>query len=643
MKRPLAFVGFSMATALLLINIIGGMFYKILFVLAAVLFAVSLLVTKLRQARVALCVFGAALLACLIFMANYSNVEGQMVLDNQEVKTVFHIVDNVQVNDGKYIYTVKTKSIDYPGAPQNIKLKLYSEYEIDADYYDDLLSVIKYSKSYSDAFSSYGAFADGRYIFASLDTVPIPLNNNDKPINYYILKARDYIKNTITLHLKNDTGALSLALLTGDKSLLSDETYSYFTDCGTSHIMAVSGLHTSVICMGFYVLLKNLGVKRNLRTILSVLVLLFYVAMTDFSVSVIRCAIMICVLLFARLKNKKADTLNSLGLAVTLLCFNPYAVTDPSAVLSVLSVLGMLVVKPKIDENIKPEKLNKFGCYIYDGLTITLSVMVTTFPAIWLFFSNTTFISYLANLLLIPLAQLTMIGTLGIALFGFLKYFGIALSFLTYIPAKTMLLITEFLSKRLYFLTFDISNKVFIVSYAVFLIFIGVSLLIKNNVKFKPTCALVFSLIVISSAVSVYESSVNTYLDISSTNAVVIYNNSAAIVVDADNISDYYKVKQCLSRSKSESVLFVNCNYDNEKLSSLAKNDKEFLNNYDFDIDLCEQVNVKYQSGVIFANVNNAQIEINKKYVVINKNLCYQRKTKYIYDNNDDTIISIRK
>lgn len=352
---------------------------------------------------------------------------------------------------------------------------------------------------------------------------------------------------------------------------------------------------------------------------------------------------MICVLLFARLKNKKADTLNSLGLAVTLLCFNPYAVTDPSAVLSVLSVLGMLVVKPKIDENIKPEKLNKFGCYIYDGLTITLSVMVTTFPAIWLFFSNTTFISYLANLLLIPLAQLTMIGTLGIALFGFIKYFGIALSFLTYIPAKTMLLITEFLSKRLYFLTFDISHNVFIVSYAVFLIFIGVSLLIKNNVKFKPTCALVFSLIVISSAVSVYESSVNTYLDISSTNAVVIYNNSAAIVVDADNISDYYKVKQCLSRSKSESVLFVNCNYDNEKLSSLAKNDKEFLNNYDFDIDLCEQVNVKYQSGVIFANVNNAQIEINKKYVIINKNLCYQRKTKYIYDNNDDTIISIRK
>ena len=46
-----------------------------------------------------------------------------------------------------YESSVNTKSIDYPGAPQNIKLKLYSEYEIDADYYDDLLSVIKYSKN----------------------------------------------------------------------------------------------------------------------------------------------------------------------------------------------------------------------------------------------------------------------------------------------------------------------------------------------------------------------------------------------------------------------------------------------------------------------------------------------------------------
>ena len=152
-----------------------------------------------------------------------------------------------------------------------------------------------------------------------------------------------------------------------------------------------------------YILLKNLGVRRNFRTALSLLVLLFYVSMTDFAVSVIRSSIMISILLLARVVNKKADTLNSLGLSVIVLCFNPYVVTDPSAVLSVLSVLGMLVVKPEIDDSIKPKKLNGFTRYLYDSLTFTLSVMVSTFPAIWLFFSNVTLISYLANLLLLLL------------------------------------------------------------------------------------------------------------------------------------------------------------------------------------------------------------------------------------------------
>ena len=643
MKRPLAFAGFSMAITLLLINIIGGKSSEILFVLAAVLFIISLLITKIRQARVALYVFGATLLACLIFMANYSNVEAQMSLDTKKAKTVFHIVDNVQKSDDKYIYTIKTKSIDLQNAPQNIKLKIYTDYKIDADYYDDLCSVVKYSKTNDDPFNSYGAFADGRYISATLDTVPIPLNNNDKPVNYYILKARDYVKNTITLHLKNDVGALSIALLTGDKSLLSDEAYSNFTDCGTSHIMAVSGLHTSVICMGFYILLKNLGVRRNFRTALSLLVLLFYVSMTDFAVSVIRSSIMISILLLARVVNKKADTLNSLGLSVIVLCFNPYVVTDPSAVLSVLSVLGMLVVKPEIDDSIKPKKLNGFTRYLYDSLTFTLSVMVSTFPAIWLFFSNVTLISYLANLLLIPLAQLTMVGTLFIALFGFSKYLCTFLSVLTYIPAKIILLTAEFLSKHLKLLTFDISNKVFIISYAVFLAFIGVCLIFINKVNVKAACAVALSLIIVSSVISFYENSSNAYLDVSSTNVVVIYNDSATVVVGADSESDYYEVKQCLSRFKSSNVLFIDCDYDNEKLSSLAVDDKEFLNNYDFNIDLCEQVNVKYQSGVVLANVNNTQIEINKNYVVVNQNICYQRKTRYIYGDGDDTVISIRK
>ncbi len=63
MKRPLAFVGFSMAITLLLLNIIDYIYAKYVLVLAVVLFTVSLLITKLRQARVVPLVCGATLLA----------------------------------------------------------------------------------------------------------------------------------------------------------------------------------------------------------------------------------------------------------------------------------------------------------------------------------------------------------------------------------------------------------------------------------------------------------------------------------------------------------------------------------------------------------------------------------------------------
>lgn len=347
MKRPLAFVGFSMAITLLLLNIIDYIYAKYVLVLAVVLFTVSLLITKLRQARVVPLVCGAALLACLIFILGYANVNNQQMLDGCQARTVFTIVDDVEVKDDTYLYTVKTKYIDVKNAPQNIKLKLYCDRKINADYYENVVGVIKYKKSYSNAFSSYGAYADSRYVSASLESYAIALNNNEKPLNYYVLKARQYIKNSITLYLKNDTGALCYALLTGNKTLLSDKAYSNFKTCGATHIMAVSGLHTAVICMGFYLLLKNIGVKRNIRTLLSLLVLLFYVALTDFSVSVIRSSIMIFILLFARVVNRKADALNSLGLATALICINPFAVSDTSAVLSVLSVLGMLANSKK--------------------------------------------------------------------------------------------------------------------------------------------------------------------------------------------------------------------------------------------------------------------------------------------------------
>ena len=84
--------------------------------------------------------------------------------------------------------------------------------------------------------------------------------------------------------------------------------------------MAVSGLHLSVIVGSLYWLLRKLRLSAWLTTVLTGAVLLVYDGVAGFSASVVRASLMMAVLLAARLFGRKADGLNSLGLAVFLLC-----------------------------------------------------------------------------------------------------------------------------------------------------------------------------------------------------------------------------------------------------------------------------------------------------------------------------------
>ncbi len=645
MKRPLAFIGFSVAITLLLINFIAYKYYIVVLVSAVVLFAVSLLIKKTRQATVVPCVFGSAVFACLIFMLVLNgNVSNQLVLDDKEVTATFNIVDLPSKSDDEFVYIIKTKAIDDTDAPQNVKMKLYSDKIIEADYYDDITAKLKIKSAGKTALDSYGAYADSRYLFAKSDSYAKVEENNSKPLNYYIIKVREYVKNSLELKMKGDVGALCTALLIGNKNDLSDEANANFQICGVSHIMAVSGLHTSVICMGLYTLLKYLGVKQNIRIPASLIVLLFYVALAGFSKSVIRSAVTLSILLISPLVNKKADTLNSLGLSVLILCLNPFAVTDVSALLTVTAVLGMVVIKPYFDKYLRPveSKKNKFLIIFYDSFAFTSSVMIATFPVMWIFFKGVSFIAYFANTVLIPIAQITMIASL----FSVLLSFNVILSaipvFISYCSSKLMIEIVDFLSKHLWFLNVDMSDNVFIVVYCIFLITIGIIISFNLKFKVKPFIISLLTVFAFSCLVSTYTNHTNDSLTISSTEAVVIYNDSVAVVMNANKSSDYYCVKESINISKPDLVMFVDCNYDKEKLSLLAPNEKVFYNNVDFDIDLCDTVNVKYNSGIIYATVDGNDITVNKKYVTLNSQT-YLKNIKYIYDKDVDTKISMKR
>ena len=94
------------------------------------------------------------------------------------------------------------------------------------------------------------------------------------------------------------TAGLVQALLTGDRSGLSYAQMSDMKMAGVSHMIAISGMHVSIL-LGFFTLLT--GRRRLLTALLGIPLVLFFVLATGASPSVVRAAVMQIIFLIAPL------------------------------------------------------------------------------------------------------------------------------------------------------------------------------------------------------------------------------------------------------------------------------------------------------------------------------------------------------
>lgn len=139
-----------------------------------------------------------------------------------------------------------------------------------------------------------------------------------------------------------DEGVLS-AMVLGDKSALDAETKSLYQSAGIAHILAISGLHMSLLGLGLYRLLKKrIGFGYPASNLWTLLFLLGYTVMTGSSISALRAVVMLLVFLLAELLGLGYDLLSGLGLAlIVLLCGNPFLVGYTGFQFSVAAVLGI--------------------------------------------------------------------------------------------------------------------------------------------------------------------------------------------------------------------------------------------------------------------------------------------------------------
>ena len=217
-----------------------------------------------------------------------------------------------------------------------------------------------------------------------------------------------------------DTVPFARALVLGDSNALDDNTVSDLGVSGIRHVVAVSGLHVSILCA---LLTFLVGGRQWLTCILGLPLLGIFCAVTGFTPSVTRASIMMGLMMIAGAIRREYDPLTELSAAVLVMTvLNPMVVTSVSFQLSAASVLGILLFYGNIRAWLAagfppcrgiPGRLVRWLC---SSVAISLSTLVFVTPLSALHFDSVSLIAPLTNLLTVWAVVYIFWGILGVLL-----------------------------------------------------------------------------------------------------------------------------------------------------------------------------------------------------------------------------------
>ena len=177
-----------------------------------------------------------------------------------------------------------------------------------------------------------------------VDTVEAVHGTGNRYSNF-LMQIRKRLSESIA-GCQGTDGILS-AMLLGEKSQLDEEIKSLYRLAGIGHILAISGLHVTMLGIGLYRLLRRCGVRYASCAVFVSFVMLSYGWMTGGSMSTCRAVGMLLVYLLADVLGRGYDMLSALGLVIIVLLWdNPFLVHYSGFWLSVVAVLGVGVTGP---------------------------------------------------------------------------------------------------------------------------------------------------------------------------------------------------------------------------------------------------------------------------------------------------------
>ncbi len=239
-----------------------------------------------------------------------------------------------------------------------------------------------------------------------VETVDDDAANRVKAAAY---RLRNWIRTVVDKHFEAPYNGFIKAIMIGDRTDLRFNLNDDFIKTGTIHAIAISGLNVGLIAAIFMGVLALLRLPKKLNFVLVACAMVVYTFIAGASPPIVRAVIIFVVFVAGYLMNRESDMLNSLAFAAfIMLLANPRELFDPSFQLSFVSIAGMVIFMPAINNFLRIDAvkrhlfLKKTRLYLLSASSVSAGAWFSTWPIVAYYFNIISPVALVANLVVVP-------------------------------------------------------------------------------------------------------------------------------------------------------------------------------------------------------------------------------------------------
>lgn len=569
-NRPVAvFFAVFILSSVLLVNI-DAKYKPIIIAVAfatAIMYALMFVILRKRNGRIktisAFLILTA--IAVVISALNvYFNVDKQIITSKElvgtsaEIKAEITDVKSETVYSGAYVADIFAVN----GDETYIRIRLETEFSADLSVGDIISAAVTFDEltdegAYDLKTNGFAKGVTGLAVAEDADTLKI--EDQKKSVLYEIDALRERIGAVLAVSAELSGGDCGLmqALLVGDRSSLDGTVRRDFSYIGVSHLLAVSGMHLSIIIGGLELLLKKLRMHKTPQTVIIICAAFAYMGLAGFSMSVLRAGLMLILYRVAYLFGREPDRITSLFLSVggIILVF-PFAAADVGLLLSFAAMLACIAAsdsafpKPNAILSKIKEKGRIFGIFasalgfVCYSFAVSLYALIFTMPVMWIYFGRISLLAPVATVILsIPITAIMYLIPFALVSFRLPAIWALyqyPTSLLCRLTAKFAAFLAKIDGAELLLPTSDAVTA--ILSVALIICITLVLLLPKRGARRAGTAAV--AIFIATAAISVgyslnYDANSVRFLNSGTNDGFVLADGASALVIDISNGGSY--------------------------------------------------------------------------------------------------------